>query len=65
MITFNEALRLLAIVAAYGIAGRLDYDDAVMLDEATRAVTPPPAAFQAEADTCEHPHGERYESSAP
>lgn len=37
MITFKEALCLLAIVVAYGITGRMDYDDAVMLEQAELA----------------------------
>ncbi len=36
MSTLKDVLCLLAIVVAYGIAGRMDYDDAVMLDEAQR-----------------------------
>lgn len=57
MSTVKDVLCLLAIVVAYGIVGRMDYDDAVMLEEAQRQRTaatsndcapdvepPPPAA---------------------
>lgn len=57
MSTMKDVLCLLAIVVAYGIVGRMDYDDAVMLEEAQRQPTaatsndcasdvepPPPAA---------------------
>ena len=37
MATLENLLCLLAIVIAYGIAGGMDHDDAVMLDEAQRA----------------------------
>lgn len=33
MSTFKDALCLLAIFVAYGIAGHMDYEDAVMLEE--------------------------------
>ena len=36
MSALKDTLCLLAILIAYGIAGRMDYDDAVMLDEARR-----------------------------
>lgn len=36
MSTAKSFLCLLAIVVAYGIAGHLDYEDAVMLDEIER-----------------------------
>lgn len=36
MSTLKDVLCLLAIVVAYGISGRMDYDDAVMLEEAQR-----------------------------
>ena len=36
MSTVKSILCLLAIVAAYGIAGHLDYEDAVMLEEIER-----------------------------
>ena len=32
----KDSLCLLLVVIGYGIAGRMDYDDAVMLDEAQR-----------------------------
>ena len=34
MLTFKEALCLLAIVIAYGITGRMDYEDALLLEQA-------------------------------
>ena len=37
MSTLKDVLCLLAILIAYGIAGRMDYDDAVMLEEAQQA----------------------------
>ena len=37
MSTLKDLLCLLAILIAYGIAGRMDYDDAAMLDEARQA----------------------------
>lgn len=37
MSTIKDLLFLLAIFVAYGIAGRMDYDDAVMLEQAQRA----------------------------
>lgn len=37
MSNFNSVLCLLAILIAYGIAGRMDYDDAVMLEQARQA----------------------------
>lgn len=36
MSTIKSILCLLAIVAAYGIAGHLDYEDALMLEEIER-----------------------------
>jgi hypothetical protein len=38
MSTLKDLLCLLAILVAYGIVGRMDYDDAVMLEAAQRAV---------------------------
>ena len=56
MSTLKDVLCLLAIFGAFGIAGRLDYEDAVMLEEvqqtpvhtdcspaATPAISEPPA----------------------
>jgi hypothetical protein len=40
MSTLKNALCLLAILVAYGIAGRMDYDDAVMHEEAQQAAAP-------------------------
>jgi len=37
MSPFKSVLCLLAILVAYGIAGRMDYDDAVMLEQARQA----------------------------
>jgi hypothetical protein len=37
MSNFRSVLCLLAILVAYGIAGRMDYDDAVMLEQARQA----------------------------
>jgi len=37
MFPFKDALCLLAMLVAYGIAGRMDYDDAVMLEQAHQA----------------------------
>jgi len=37
MSNFKSVLCLLAILIAYGIAGRMDYDDAVMLEQARQA----------------------------
>lgn len=49
MFTFKEALCLLAVVAAYGIAGRMDYEDA-LLEQARRradAACAPPGVIDA------------------
>lgn len=40
MSTLKDVLCLLAILVAYGIAGRTDYDDAVMHEEAQQAAAP-------------------------
>ena len=40
MSTLKDVLCLLAILVAYGIAGRMDYDDAAMLEEAQQAAAP-------------------------
>ena len=37
MSNFKDILCLLVIFVAYGITGRMDYDDAVMLEDAQRA----------------------------
>ena len=37
MSTLKDVLCLLAISVAYGIAGRMDYDDAAMLEKAQQA----------------------------
>ena len=34
MFNFTDALRLAAIFIAYGMAGHMDYEDAVLLDQA-------------------------------
>ena len=36
MTAFKDVLGLLAIFIAYGIVGRLDYEDAVRLEQITR-----------------------------
>ena len=36
MSTIKDFLCLLLVVICYGIAGRMDYDDAMLLDEAQR-----------------------------
>jgi hypothetical protein len=36
MSTIKDFLCLLIVVICYGIAGRIDYDDALLLDEAQR-----------------------------
>lgn len=41
MSTFKDVLCLLAIFFAYGITGRMDYDDAVMLEETQRTLQQP------------------------
>ena len=33
MLTFKEALCILAIVIAYGITGRMDYEDALLMEQ--------------------------------
>ncbi len=52
MSTFKDLLRLLAIFVAYGIAGRMDYEDAVALEqiveERDRLVAECPAVTQEE-----------------
>ncbi len=40
MSTLKDVLCVLAIIVAYGIAGRMDYDDAVMHEEAQQAAAP-------------------------
>ncbi|WP_038215266.1 hypothetical protein [Xenophilus azovorans] len=42
MSQWKDALCLLAIFAAYGLAGHLDYEDAVAMEEAMREETPSP-----------------------
>ena len=39
MTTANEALCLLSIFIAYGVTGRLDYEDAIQLVRISRNVT--------------------------
>lgn len=38
MLTFKEALYLLAIVIAYGITGRMDYEDALLMEQVRQQV---------------------------
>lgn len=40
MSNFKDVLCLLAIFVAYGITGHMDYEDAVMLEEAQRPLRP-------------------------
>ena len=40
MSTIKDFLCLLLVAVCYGIAGRMDYDDAVLLDEAQRHPAP-------------------------
>jgi len=40
MSTFKDALCLLTIFIAYGLAGHMDYEDAVMLEETQRQMLP-------------------------
>lgn len=42
MTTWKDVFCLLAIFVAYGLAGHLDYQDAVAMEEAMRDDTPPP-----------------------
>jgi hypothetical protein len=54
MSTVKSILCLLAVVAAYGIAGRLDYEDAVMLEEIERqSVVVADDCLRAEADAAQ------------
>jgi hypothetical protein len=41
MSTFKDVLCALAIAIAYGIAGRMDYDDAIARDETQRSSKAP------------------------
>ncbi|TXT31872.1 MAG: hypothetical protein FD131_795 [Rhodocyclaceae bacterium] len=55
MSTFKDVLCLLAIFILYGIAGRLDYEDAVGLEQIRQerlpaaCLTDPPAGHEAQA----------------
>ena len=51
MSTAKSILCLLVVVAAYGIAGHLDYEDALMLEEIERQ------SFAVVADDCVHAQG--------
>lgn len=42
MTHWKDALCLLLIFVAYGLAGHLDYQDAIAMEEAMREETPPP-----------------------
>ncbi|WP_428422702.1 hypothetical protein [Methylibium sp.] len=53
MSTLKDTLCLLAILVAYGIAGRMDHDDAVMLEEVRRAA----ALADCTADEMRTTHG--------
>nr|WP_297383449.1 hypothetical protein [uncultured Roseateles sp.] len=50
MSTLKDVLCALAIVIAYGIAGRMDYDDTVMLAEARHGIESPAERACAEGD---------------
>ena len=70
MSALKDTLCLLAILIAYGIAGRMDYDDAVMLDEARRttAVAECPTdetlkARNLEAQAIDPPFDPRFDSA--
>lgn len=41
MLEWKDILCLLAILAAYGLAGRLDYEDAIAMEEALRGPASP------------------------
>lgn len=41
MSTIKTILSLLAILCAYGVAGRMDYDDAVMMENAQQQAAHP------------------------
>lgn len=43
---WKDILCLLAILAAYGLAGRLDYEDAIAMEEAMRDDPTPPIVAQ-------------------
>ena len=59
MSTVKSILCLLAIVAAYGIAGHLDYEDALMLEEIERqsVVVVADDCLQAKAHQAQARHG--------
>jgi len=44
MTPWKDVLCLLAILVAYGLAGHLDYEDAVAMEEAIRDDVPPPCS---------------------
>lgn len=53
MTSWKDAPCLLAILVAYGLAGHLDYQDAVAMEEAMRDDMPPPCS----APPCSAPPG--------
>lgn len=77
MSTLKDALCLLAIFFAYGITGHMDYEDAVMLEEAQRhqqpststacwsAITSPPRHLAAQVHHAgSEPQGENLSEPA-
>ena len=59
MSTLKDTLCLLAILVAYGIAGCVDYDDAVTLEEVQR----PAALANCTADETRTPRGPRVQTN--
>lgn len=55
MSQWKDILRLLAILAAYGLAGHLDYQDAILMEEALRDDMQAPCAAPLSAATDEAP----------
>lgn len=49
MSQWKDVLCLLAIFLAYGLAGHLDYQDAIAMEEAMRADAPAPCATPLDA----------------
>jgi len=56
MCTFKEVLCLLAIIAGYGVAGRMDQDDAVLLEAAECVTTAASATADWQASTAPRAH---------
>jgi len=51
MSPWKDALCLLAVLVAYGLAGHLDYQDAVAMEEGMREDIPPPCFAPLDATT--------------